>query len=65
MEVYCCKIGVRVLWGIVEELMLDVMYELFFWEDLIYCLIIREMVEKCFIVELLFYFFFLFKLEFV
>ncbi|MEB3228009.1 MAG: ATP-dependent protease ATP-binding subunit ClpX [Synechocystis sp.] len=52
-EAYRRKTGARALRGIVEELMLDVMYELPSREDLTHCLITREMVEKRSTAELL------------
>ncbi|MGK7930723.1 MAG: ATP-dependent protease ATP-binding subunit ClpX [Microcystaceae cyanobacterium] len=45
-EAYRRKTGARALRGIVEELMLDVMYELPSREDVQRCLITQEMVEK-------------------
>jgi ATP-dependent Clp protease ATP-binding subunit ClpX len=45
-EAYRRKTGARALRGIVEELMLDVMYELPSRKDVQRCLITREMVEK-------------------
>ncbi|MGK7945702.1 MAG: ATP-dependent protease ATP-binding subunit ClpX [Microcystaceae cyanobacterium] len=45
-EAYQRKTGARALRGIVEELMLDVMYELPSREDVQRCLITKEMVEK-------------------
>ena len=45
-EAYRRKTGARALRGIVEELMLDVMYELPSREDVQRCLITEEMVEK-------------------
>jgi ATP-dependent Clp protease ATP-binding subunit ClpX len=45
-EAYRRKTGARALRGIVEELMLDVMYELPSRKDVKRCLITREMVEK-------------------
>ncbi|BFM38945.1 ATP-dependent protease ATP-binding subunit ClpX [Synechocystis sp. LKSZ1] len=52
-EAYRRKTGARALRGIVEELMLDVMYELPSRKDLHHCLITREMVEKRSTAELL------------
>jgi ATP-dependent Clp protease ATP-binding subunit ClpX len=45
-EAYRRKTGARALRGIVEEVMLDVMYELPSRKDVRRCLITREMVEK-------------------
>jgi len=45
-EAYRRKTGARALRGIVEELMLDVMYELPSRKDVARCLVTREMVEK-------------------
>ncbi|MBW4638073.1 MAG: ATP-dependent protease ATP-binding subunit ClpX [Gloeocapsa sp. UFS-A4-WI-NPMV-4B04] len=45
-EAYRRKTGARALRGIVEELMLDVMYELPSRKDVVLCTITREMVEK-------------------
>jgi ATP-dependent Clp protease ATP-binding subunit ClpX len=45
-EAYRRKTGARALRGIVEELMLDVMYELPSREDVTRCMITKEMVEK-------------------
>ncbi|MCT7958423.1 ATP-dependent protease ATP-binding subunit ClpX [Laspinema palackyanum] len=45
-EAYRRKTGARALRGIVEELMLDVMYELPSRKDVTRCTITREMVEK-------------------
>ncbi|MEM9767355.1 MAG: ATP-dependent protease ATP-binding subunit ClpX [Cyanobacteria bacterium P01_D01_bin.71] len=45
-EAYRRKTGARALRGIVEELMLDVMYELPSRKDLKRCMITREMVEQ-------------------
>ncbi len=45
-EAYRRKTGARALRGIVEEIMLDVMYEFPSRKDLSNCLITREMVEK-------------------
>jgi ATP-dependent Clp protease ATP-binding subunit ClpX len=45
-EAYRRKTGARALRGIVEELMLDVMYELPSRQDVQRCLITQEMVEK-------------------
>lgn len=52
-EAYRRKTGARALRGIVEELMLDVMYELPSRKDLQHCLITQEMVEKRSTAELL------------
>lgn len=52
-EAYRRKTGARALRGIVEELMLDVMYELPSRTDLKVCTITREMVEKRSTAELL------------
>ncbi|MFM7475710.1 MAG: ATP-dependent protease ATP-binding subunit ClpX, partial [Microcystis aeruginosa] len=52
-EAYRRKTGARALRGIVEELMLDVMYELPSRKDVKRCLITREMVEKRSTAELL------------
>jgi ATP-dependent Clp protease ATP-binding subunit ClpX len=52
-EAYRRKTGARALRGIVEELMLDVMYELPSRKDLTRCKITREMVEKRSTAELL------------
>ena len=53
IEAHRRKTGARALRGIVEELMLDVMYELPSREDLTHCSITREMVEKRSTAELL------------
>jgi ATP-dependent Clp protease ATP-binding subunit ClpX len=45
-EAYRRKTGARALRGIVEELMLDVMYELPSRKDVTRCTITKEMVEK-------------------
>jgi ATP-dependent Clp protease ATP-binding subunit ClpX len=45
-EAYRRKTGARALRGIIEELMLDVMYELPSRKDLKRCTITREMVEQ-------------------
>ena len=45
-EAYRRKTGARALRGIVEELMLDVMYELPSRKDVTRCMVTREMVEK-------------------
>ena len=45
-EAYRRKTGARALRGIVEELMLDVMYELPSQKDVAHCTVTREMVEK-------------------
>lgn len=52
-EAYRRKTGARALRGIVEELMLDVMYELPSRKDVKRCMITREMVEKRSTAELL------------
>ncbi len=52
-EAHRRKTGARALRGIVEELMLDVMYELPSRKDLTKCTITREMVEKRSTAELL------------
>jgi len=52
-EAYRRKTGARALRSIVEELMLDVMYELPSRKDVTRCLITREMVEKRSTAELL------------
>lgn len=52
-EAHRRKTGARALRGIVEELMLDVMYELPSRKDVTRCLITREMVEKRSTAELL------------
>ncbi len=52
-EAHRRKTGARALRGIVEELMLDVMYELPSRKDLTRCVITREMVEKRSTAELL------------
>lgn len=52
-EAHRRKTGARALRGIVEELMLDVMYELPSRQDLTRCTITREMVEKRSTAELL------------
>lgn len=52
-EAYRRKTGARALRGIVEELMLEVMYELPSRKDVTRCLITREMVEKRSTAELL------------
>lgn len=52
-EAYRRKTGARALRGIVEELMLEVMYELPSRKDLKRCMITREMVEKRSTAELL------------
>jgi ATP-dependent Clp protease ATP-binding subunit ClpX len=52
-EAYRRKTGARALRGIVEELMLEVMYELPSRQDLKNCMITREMVEKRSTAELL------------
>jgi ATP-dependent Clp protease ATP-binding subunit ClpX len=52
-EAYRRKTGARALRGIVEEIMLDVMYELPSRQDVKHCLITKEMVEKRSTAELL------------
>jgi ATP-dependent Clp protease ATP-binding subunit ClpX len=52
-EAYRRKTGARALRGIVEELMLDVMYELPSRKDVTRCSVTREMVEKRSTAELL------------
>ena len=52
-EAYRRKTGARALRGIVEELMLDVMYELPSRKDVRRCMITKEMVEKRSTAELL------------
>lgn len=52
-EAYRRKTGARALRGIIEELMLDVMYELPSRKDVKRCMITREMVEKRSTAELL------------
>lgn len=52
-EAYRRKTGARALRGIVEELMLDVMYELPSRKDVTRCMVTREMVEKRSTAELL------------
>jgi ATP-dependent Clp protease ATP-binding subunit ClpX len=52
-EAYRRKTGARALRGIVEELMLDVMYELPSRKDVQRCLVTKEMVEKRSTAELL------------
>ena len=52
-EAYRRKTGARALRGIVEELMLDIMYELPSREDVQKCTVTREMVEKRSTAELL------------
>lgn len=52
-EAYRRKTGARALRGIVEEIMLDVMYELPSRKDVTHCLITKEMVEKRSTAELL------------
>ncbi|HEY9751867.1 MAG TPA: ATP-dependent Clp protease ATP-binding subunit ClpX, partial [Coleofasciculaceae cyanobacterium] len=52
-EAYRRKTGARALRSIVEELMLDVMYELPSRKDVTTCVITREMVEKRSTAELL------------
>lgn len=45
-EAYRRKTGARALRGIVEEIMLDVMYEIPSRQDVQHCVITKEMVEK-------------------
>lgn len=52
-EAYRRKTGARALRGIVEELMLEVMYELPSRKDVAHCSVTREMVEKRSTAELL------------
>lgn len=52
-EAYRRKTGARALRGIVEEIMLDVMYELPSRQDVQHCVITQEMVEKRSTAELL------------
>jgi len=52
-EAYRRKTGARALRGIVEEIMLDVMYELPSRQDVQHCIITKEMVEKRSTAELL------------
>ncbi|MEM7557115.1 MAG: ATP-dependent protease ATP-binding subunit ClpX [Cyanobacteria bacterium P01_A01_bin.84] len=52
-EAYRRKTGARALRGIVEELMLDIMYELPSRKDLTLCTVTQEMVEKRSTAELL------------
>lgn len=52
-EAYRRKTGARALRGIVEELMLDIMYELPSRKDVTRCTVTREMVEKRSTAELL------------
>jgi len=52
-EAHRRKTGARALRGIVEEIMLDVMYEVPSRKDLSKCLITKEMVEKRSTAELL------------
>jgi ATP-dependent Clp protease ATP-binding subunit ClpX len=52
-EAYRRKTGARALRGIVEELMLDVMYELPSRKDVKRCMVTREMVEQRSTAELL------------
>ena len=54
-EAYRRKTGARALRGIVEELMLEVMYEMPSREDIKRCVITKEMVEKRSTAELLVY----------
>jgi ATP-dependent Clp protease ATP-binding subunit ClpX len=52
-EAYRRKTGARALRSIIEELMLDIMYEVPSRKDLTRCMITREMVEKRSTAELL------------
>ena len=52
-EAYRRKTGARALRGIVEEIMLDVMYEIPSRQDVKHCLITKEMVDKRSTAELL------------
>ncbi|BAQ65443.1 ATP-dependent Clp protease ATP-binding subunit ClpX [Geminocystis sp. NIES-3709] len=52
-EAYRRKTGARALRGIVEEIMLDVMYELPSRQDVQHCIITKEMVDKRSTAELL------------
>lgn len=52
-EAYRRKTGARALRGIVEELMLDIMYELPSRKDVTICMVTQEMVEKRSTAELL------------
>jgi ATP-dependent Clp protease ATP-binding subunit ClpX len=52
-EAYRRKTGARALRGIVEQLMLDMMYELPSRKDVTKCLITRDMVEKLSTAEIL------------
>lgn len=54
-EAYRRKTGARALRGLIEELMLDVMYEIPSRPDLKHCLITKEMVEQHSTAELLHY----------
>ena len=54
-EGYRRKTGARALRGIVEELMLEVMYEMPSRDDIQRCIITKEMVEKRSTAELLVY----------
>jgi ATP-dependent Clp protease ATP-binding subunit ClpX len=45
-EAYRRKTGARALRGIVEELMLDIMYELPSRKDVRHCVVTKQMVEK-------------------
>jgi ATP-dependent Clp protease ATP-binding subunit ClpX len=53
-EAYRRKTGARALRGIVEQIMLDVMYEVPSRNDVKHCLITREMVEKLSTSEIIF-----------
>ncbi|VEP14947.1 ATPase and specificity subunit of ClpX-ClpP ATP-dependent serine protease [Hyella patelloides LEGE 07179] len=54
-EAYRRKTGARALRGIMEDLMLDIMYELPSRQDIHHCLINKEMVNQHSTAELLFY----------
>ncbi|MEM7760327.1 MAG: ATP-dependent protease ATP-binding subunit ClpX [Cyanobacteria bacterium P01_A01_bin.40] len=54
-EAFRRKTGARALRGIIEELMLDLMYELPSRQEVNHCLITQEMVERYTINELLFF----------
>lgn len=53
-EAYRRKTGARALRGIVEQIMLDVMYEIPSRSDVKHCLITKEMVEKLSTAEIIF-----------
>jgi len=53
-EAYRRKTGARALRGIVEQIMLDVMYEVPSRSDVKHCVITREMVEKLSTAEIIF-----------